>query len=33
LHAQQSKSGKSRDVVLSDAGADFFRRHCLGQRA
>jgi integrase len=31
LHVQQSKSGKSRDVVLSAAGADFFRRHCLGR--
>jgi integrase len=31
LHVHVSKSGKSRDVVLSAAGADFFRRHCLGR--
>ena len=31
LTVLQSKSGKSRDVILSPAGADFFRRHCAGR--
>jgi integrase len=28
---RKSKSGKPRHVVLTDEGADFFRRHCAGR--
>jgi integrase len=31
VHVRMSKSGKSRHVVLTDEGADFFRAHCAGR--
>jgi integrase len=31
VHIQQSKSGKARHVVLTDAGAKFFSQICAGQ--
>jgi integrase len=32
LAIRTSKTGKSRQVVLTDEGAEFFRRHCAGRR-